>query len=155
MPFSIRYGAVGTHKYYLDTVRDSLGNVAQLNDSKEVEVIGRASFNFKTCGPGRAASLLIGPSPSTKLPIASQNLDNQKSAWTLGILNRETGVKEMISTSSSSGELAYIAKHPGTYEIFNAQGEHCQGIVLSPEICRVIEQPKPQANISWQELHEW
>jgi nucleoporin POM152 len=121
-----------------------------------MEVIGRASFNFKGCGPGRVASLLIGATPEVNLTIASKNVDHQRSSWKLEISNQESGKKEVISTSFSLHEdLKYAAKYPGTYEITRAQGDHCQGIVLSPETCKVVEQPLPQINVTWEELHEW
>jgi nucleoporin POM152 len=159
VPLSIKYNDIGTHTYRLDAITDGLGNVVQLNDlkeMKEMEVIARPSFHFHTSVTGQPAPLLLGPVPETKLPITSLNLDIQRSNWTLEILNRETGHKETVSTkTSTSALLVYSARRPGTYEIIGARGDYCQGTILTPETWRVIEQPLPQVNVSWRELHEW
>lgn len=126
----------------------------RLSDKVEFEVIRRAGFGFRNCGPGRAASLLIDRVPQVKLPIFYKQVET-RFTWKLELQHQETGKRETISTSNVHSDLEYIARVPGTYEIVNVQGEYCEGVILSPETCQVVEQPLPRLNITWQELHEW
>lgn len=33
--------------------------------------------------------------------------------------------------------------------------QYCDGDVLSPETCKVVQKPYPTAEIEWKRIHEW
>lgn len=43
----------------------------------------------------------------------------------------------------------------GTYTLVRVAGDLCEGIVRSPEVCRVVEVPLPRAEVEVQRIHEW
>jgi nucleoporin POM152 len=42
----------------------------------------------------------------------------------------------------------------GEYSITRVQGKICEGDVMSPETCTVVEQPLPSADINFKTIHE-
>jgi len=52
-------------------------------------------------------------------------------------------------------DLTVEADSPGDYTIIDIKGKYCEGDVLSPETCTVVELPKPAAEIEWRRIHEW
>lgn len=67
----------------------------------------------------------------------------------------------VVGTSWTKEFIAYDkifhlkADAPGEYAILSVQGQYCAGDVMSPETCKVVEVPRPRAEIEWRKLHEW
>ena len=59
------------------------------------------------------------------------------------------------STQPGKRHLTVEADSPGDYTIVDIKGKHCEGDVLSPETCTVMELSKPVAEIEWRRIHEW
>ena len=58
-------------------------------------------------------------------------------------------------TADERRELTLQATAPGEYHIASVKGQYCEGDVLSPDTCKVIERPMPTAEIEWKKIHEW
>jgi len=78
----------------------------------------------------------------TPAPPASASSDVVGTSWT----------KEFIAYDNI---FHFKADAPGEYTILSVQGQHCAGDVMSPETCKVVEVPRPRAEIEWRKLHEW
>lgn len=56
---------------------------------------------------------------------------------------------------SDKKTIAIDADKAGDYSLVSISGNLCPGEVLSPETCRVVEQPIPTAEIEFKSIHEW
>ena len=182
VPLTVVLDALGTHSYVLESVTDSLGNVAHAGqhadatDSRQdpshsattrsVTVLRRPSVSFKHCGQGQPASLLIGS--EAPLSIATVDADPEDGPWEVAVQYdpppAEDGAKtnkrykswvKSLKTLPERRDLTLRASAPGEYTITGVKGQFCEGDVLSPEICKVVERPLPSAEIEWKKIHEW
>ncbi|PSS29620.1 hypothetical protein PHLCEN_2v2768 [Hermanssonia centrifuga] len=173
IPLTMSLNALGTHTYVLETVSDALGNVIDAGiesrsiykTTRSVSVLRRPSIAFKHCGPGNPASLLIGS--ETALTLATKEADTLDAPWDVTVKYRPTdeddGTKgrkrrkpwtKTLTTSEDRRELVLYTDAPGEYQIDSLKGRYCDGDVLSPDTCRVIERPFPTAEIEWKKIHE-
>ncbi|PCH34046.1 hypothetical protein WOLCODRAFT_130155 [Wolfiporia cocos MD-104 SS10] len=130
---------------------------------KSVTILRRPSVSFQHCGPGKPASLLIGS--ETPLTIATDNADSLDAPWDVSVSFQpdtpdEGGKKrskpwtQNFQTHGHKRELTVRANAPGEYTIVGVKGKYCEGDILSPETCKVIERPLPTAEIEWKKIHE-
>ncbi|KAI9068689.1 hypothetical protein FKP32DRAFT_1587461 [Trametes sanguinea] len=184
VPLTVVLDALGTHTYVLESVTDSLGNVAhagQYADSvaisfrkpshdhistttRSVTVLRRPGVSFKHCGPGHPASLLIGS--EAPLTISTLQADTQDAPWDVSVRydppteeggkpsKRYKGWTQTFKTQGERKDLTLRASAPGEYTIIGVHGQYCEGDVLSPETCKVVERPLPTAEIEWKKIHE-
>ena len=184
VPLTVVLDALGTHSYVLESVTDSLGNVAGAGQyvdtiadarkglstraltTRSVSVLRRPSFSFKHCGPGQPASLLIGS--ESQVPITAVDADPEDGPWDVAIRYdpplAEDGSKankrykswtKTLKTQPDRRDVILRAAAPGEYTITGIKGRYCEGDVLSPETCKVVERPLPSAEIEWKKIHEW
>jgi len=184
VPLTVVAEAFGTHTYVLESVTDALGNLEHLSTSsspakygdpspesntkisRSLRVLHRPTMAFKSCGPQRPASLLIGSNVS--LVIDTQEADDLDSPWEVKVRYQppmdESGKsinkrlrpwQQTIHTQAGKRDLTVEADSPGAYTIVDIKGKHCEGDVLSPETCTVMELPRPAAEIEWRRIHEW
>lgn len=182
VPLTVVLDALGTHTYSLESVTDALGNVAHagqhtdaprkgtqdhaLATTRSVTVLRRPAISFKHCRPGQPASLLIGS--EAPLTIAAVQADIEDAPWDVSVRydppQGEDGSKpskrykawtKSLKTQDERRELTLRASAPGEYTIVGVKGQYCEGDVLSPETCRVVERPLPSAEIEWKTIHEW
>ncbi len=59
------------------------------------------------------------------------------------------------ATKPGQGDLEIKAMQAGTYTIVRVDGIECPGDILSPETCKVVEQPLPRADVKLEGIHEW
>ncbi|KAI0278168.1 hypothetical protein BGY98DRAFT_975678 [Russula aff. rugulosa BPL654] len=182
VPLTVSAEAFGIHTYVLESVTDALGNLeylsswpsAKLGDlssgsnakiSRSLRVLHRPTMAFKGCGPQKPASVRIGSNVS--LVVNAQEADDLDAPWDVKVRYQppmdESGKsinkrlrpwQQTIQTQSSSGDLTIEADSPGDYTIVDIRGKYCEGDVLSPETCTVVELPKPTAEIEWKRIHE-
>ncbi|KAF8527547.1 hypothetical protein BU17DRAFT_73948 [Hysterangium stoloniferum] len=169
IPLTMQLDALGPHTYSLDALTDGVGNSldlatlppsTKLSTSQTVTVIGRSAMSFKSCGPGRPASLLIGK--DTPLFITANDADAEDGPWYITVrykppLDDKKKYKpwqQDFRSPLGKRDLTLLARAPGEYTIVGVKGKYCPGDVLSPESCRVIEQPLPTAEIEWKRIHE-
>ena len=162
--------ALGHHTYTLDTLTDGVGNTLDLSSPpssirlrtyQSVTVLRRSAMSFKFCKPGRPASLLIGK--ETPLLVMAKEADADDGPWDIMIRyqpphddkRKFKPWQQEFKTQLGKRELTLLARAPGEYSIVGVKGRYCPGDVLSPETCRVIEQPLPMADIEWKRIHEW
>ncbi|KAI0784950.1 hypothetical protein C8Q75DRAFT_809502 [Abortiporus biennis] len=171
VPLTVTLDALGTHSYRLEYVTDALGNVVSVismtSDAKQLQsttrtttVVRRPTVSFRHCGPGNPAALLVGS--ETALTIATKDADDLDSPWditvkyrpTLGEEKRFKSWSKILTTPVGRRDLTLHANSPGEYTITGIKGSHCEGDVLSPDMCKVVERPHPTAEIAWKKIHE-
>jgi nucleoporin POM152 len=182
VPLTVSAEAFGIHTYVLESVTDALGNLEYLSwssakhgdlspesnakISRSLRVLHRPTMAFKGCGPQKPASLRIGSNVSLVVDI--QEADDLDSPWEVkvryqpptdeagkSINKRLRPWQQTIEAQSSNRDLSVEADSPGEYTIVDIRGKYCEGDVLSPETCTVVELPKPTAEIEWKRIHEW
>ncbi|KAH9178805.1 hypothetical protein EDB89DRAFT_1928552 [Lactarius sanguifluus] len=182
VPLTVSAEAFGVHTYVLESVTDALGNLetlstrapAKIGDlpfesntkiSRSLRVLHRPTMAFKGCGPQKPSSLRIGSNVS--LVIDSQDSDDLDSPWDVkvryqpptdefgkSVNKRLRPWQQTIHTQPGRRDLTVTADSPGDYTIVDIRGKYCEGDVLSPETCTVVELPKPAAEIEWRRIHE-
>ncbi|KAJ3558980.1 hypothetical protein NM688_g617 [Phlebia brevispora] len=177
IPLTVTLDALGTHKYVLESVSDALGNFvnagtsstatpALLNQTvRSVSILRRPSVSFKHCGPGNPTSLLIGSEAS--LAVVTKQADDLDAPWDVTVDYHPPSVHDgkkgskrpkpwskTFTTPGQLHELAVSASAPGEYVISHVTGQYCEGDVLSPDVCKVVERPLPSAEIEWKKIHE-
>ena len=172
VPLTVSLDALGKHSYVLESVTDALGNTvaASTEDAKStrsVSVLKRPSVAFKHCGPGNPAALLIGA--DTGLTIDARSADSldypldvqvkysppsDEDLAVTGSKKQKPWVKT-LHTQENRTELSFRANAPGQYAITKVHGKYCEGDVLSPDTCQVVERPMPTSEIEWKKIHEW
>ena len=179
VPLTVTLDSLGTYSYVLESVSDALGNVISAGSETEVpglslrdqitrtiSVLRRPSVSFKHCGPANPASLLIGS--DTSLALTLKEADVLDAPWDVEIkysppADEDTSKaykklkpwKKTITSAEGRRELALLANAPGEYSIGGVKGKFCEGDVLSPDTCKVVERPIPTAEIEWKKIHEW
>ncbi|KAI0660622.1 hypothetical protein C8Q70DRAFT_976905 [Cubamyces menziesii] len=135
-----------------------------LATTRSVTVLRRPGVSFKHCGPAQPASLLIGS--EAPLTISTLDADIQDAPWDVSVRydppmedngkpsKRYKGWTQSFKTQGERKELILRASAPGEYTIVGVHGQHCEGDVLSPETCKVVERPLPTAEIEWKKIHE-
>ncbi|CAK5264964.1 unnamed protein product [Mycena citricolor] len=171
VPLSISLAAAGRYLYALEEIVDALGNIVRLeipnldpsapstSTTRSFNVLRRPSVSFKHCRPGSPASLLIGS--QAQLSISTNDADSLDAPWDVSLYFKPTSEdkkvhpwKKTISTEGGRRDVDVTATVPGEYIIQGVKGKWCEGDVLSPDTCTVIEKPKPAVEIEWQKIHE-
>ena len=175
------FDVAGTHQYTLHQVYDGLGNTQTLSSiptslephsnvppkresTRSVTVLRRAGVSFKDCGPGKPSSLLIGS--EAHLQLASRDADPKDGPLAVTIayrpLPQNTTAKSQpspwqkaISFPTGRSSFPINVTAPGEYTVIGVKGQTCPGDVLSPDTCKVVEEPHPSAEIEWKRIHEW
>ena len=183
VPLTVSAEAFGVHTYVLESVTDALGNLEILSTrspakngdlslesstkiSRSLRVLHRPTMAFKGCGPQKPSLLRIGSNVS--LVVDSQDSDELDSPWDVkvryqpptdefgkSVNKRLRPWQQTIHTQPGRRDLTVTADSPGDYTIVDIKGKYCEGDVLSPETCTVVELPKPAAEIEWRRIHEW
>ena len=171
VPLTVTLDSVGHHSYILESVTDALGNVVPIKGDpvksrRSTQVLRRPTVSFQNCAPGRPAPLLIGS--TSQLKVAVQRYDADDLGWNVSVKYQpptDEGSKSstkrlkpwtrVFSTPDESAELKIAAEAPGEYSIVGLKGRYCEGDVLSPDVCKVVEKPYPTAEIAWKKIHEW
>ncbi|KAG2155546.1 hypothetical protein DEU56DRAFT_767978 [Suillus clintonianus] len=167
IPLSLSLDALGKHTYNLESVIDGMGNIVQLNDghhdtktTRSLSVLRRPSVSFKACGPGNPTLLLIGSEAPVALTVSSS--DSLDGPWDIDVRFEPTNGdgKRMkpwdktLQTQKDKNDVVLKAGVPGEYVINGIRGKYCDGDVLAPETCRVVEKAMPTAEIEWKRIHE-
>ena len=135
------------------------------DNSRFVTVLRRAMMSFSDCGPGSPATLLIGS--ETQLRATANDADALDAPWDVLVNYRPTSIpsagngkavkpwKKTFTTQPGKSLLTIDVNAPGEYTLTSVQGKYCSGEILSPDTCRVVQQPLPTAEIHWKRIHEW
>jgi nucleoporin POM152 len=181
VPLTVAVDTIGTHVYTLESVTDGLGNLVHLTSQSSalsladvstssktrrlLRVLKRASTAFKGCGPGSPAALPIGGDAT--LTISTKDSDEVDAPWEI-TLQYQPAIQEdgrvnpklkpwtkVITADAEHKDAHFRARTPGDYIITSVRGKQCEGDVLSPDVCKVVEMPYPTAEIEWKRIHEW
>ncbi|KAK2460117.1 hypothetical protein APHAL10511_007883 [Amanita phalloides] len=179
VPLTISLDIIGTYVYALEEVIDGIGNIipvksetesgegpAHSTSSRSFMVLRRPSMTFKHCGPENPTSLLIGS--EAKLLVAATEADSSDAPWEIEMSYQPRAEddddskmrkplklwKKKFKTQGSHRELIIPVSSPGDYSLLSVKGKYCQGDILAPETCRVVQKPIPSAEIQWKRIHE-
>ncbi|KAG2156607.1 uncharacterized protein EDB93DRAFT_1310685 [Suillus bovinus] len=167
VPLSLSLDALGKHTYNLESVIDGMGNVVHLNEgqrdtkiTRSLSVLRRPSVSFKACGPGHPTSLLIGSEAPVALAVS--NADPVDGPWDIDVRfepasgdgKRIKPWDKKIQTQEDNNDIVLKAGVPGEYIVTGIRGKYCDGDVLAPETCKVVEKAMPTAEIEWKRIHE-
>ncbi|KEP54240.1 putative nucleoporin [Rhizoctonia solani 123E] len=61
---------------------------------------------------------------------------------------------KFFPAASGSNKIKLPATESGTYTLTRVAGDSCEGVVRSPEVCRVVEVPLPRAEVEVERIHE-
>lgn len=163
IPLSLTLDVLGQHVYSLNKLTDGLGNKLELlgtdnaATTRSIAVVKPAAFSFLGCGAGQTVNLIHGK--ETTLRILSNEHNMKDAPWKLEVKYTppasSTAAGWTKTFTSAEKLLTLNAEGPGDYRLLGVQGSHCTGEVLSPEVCRVVEIPRPRIEIEWKKLHEW
>jgi nucleoporin POM152 len=136
--------------------------------TRSVRVLPRARVFFQGCSASNPARLLKGQdatvilrvtdiddSDSPLQAIVTYNplaADEDPSVVAEGAVVEQAWTRT-VQIGGSSTQLQVGS--PGEYTITSAQGTKCEAEVLSPDVCKLVELPRPSADIEWQRIHEW
>ncbi|KAF8560070.1 hypothetical protein OG21DRAFT_1502415 [Imleria badia] len=178
VPLSLSVESLGRVTFVLESVIDGMGNIVPLDQgvtsetfhrevtlnsktARSLNILRRPSISFRNCGPGNPVSLLIG----SDAPLALQVTDSDPldAPWNVEVKfdpseDTKSGSKSVkpwndtLQTQQSS--LSLSASAAGEYTILGIRGKWCEGDVLSPDTCKVVEKPMPMAEIEWKRIHE-
>ncbi|CAE6355656.1 unnamed protein product [Rhizoctonia solani] len=61
---------------------------------------------------------------------------------------------KFFRAAPGSSKISIPVTEAGTYTLTRVAGDLCQGVVRSPEVCRVVEVPLPRAEVEVERIHE-
>lgn len=135
--------------------------------SRMLHVLRRPTLSFRGCPPGKPKQMRIGS--DVTLAASTHEADALDAPWDITVkyqppllTKEEKKTKKLPSpwqktftTKEQEKRLEVVADAPGEYTILDVRGKYCEGDVLSPETCAVVELPKPSAEIDLRRIHEW
>ncbi|KAH9835872.1 uncharacterized protein C8Q71DRAFT_100734 [Rhodofomes roseus] len=141
-------------------------NVSASRTRRSVSVLRRPSVLFEACGPGTPVSLLIGS--DAPLVVSAKNADSLDGPWDVGVHYQPSEVEDSAKKSTKRlkpwtkdvqmpqgrRDMTFRASEPGEYTLVGVKGRYCEGDILSPDTCKVVERPYPTAEIKWKKIHE-
>lgn len=143
-------------------------NASSARTRRSVSVLRRPSVLFEGCGPGTPVSLLIGSEAS--LVVSAKNADTLDGPWDVNVhyeplVDEDDNSKKSsrkhkpwtkaVQLPQSRRDVTFGANEPGEYTLVGVKGRYCEGDILSPDTCKVVERPYPTAEIEWKKIHEW
>ncbi|KAH8835558.1 hypothetical protein DL96DRAFT_1666285 [Flagelloscypha sp. PMI_526] len=168
IPLTIALDTVGLHQYLLEEISDGVGNIVRIpsivppeKSTRSARLLRRPAFSFKQCGAGLPRTLLIGS--EARLSVSANDADSADAPWEVfykyqppedGANSKHKPYKKSTKTEGSRRDLVIPANAPGEYTLLAVKGQHCEGDILAPDACPVIEKPLPTAEIEWQKIHE-
>jgi nucleoporin POM152 len=183
VPLTVSVEALGEHVYNLGSVTDGLGNHVTLDSSassysqsrlssgtgvkadsklrRSMTVLRRPTVSFRKCAPNNPTSMLIGS--ETSIPILNREADDLDAPWEIKVDFTPSGGTgknakpwtKTIATQDTRHNAELLVQDAGTYTIKGVKGRYCDGDVMNPDVCPVVELPKPTAEIEWRRIHEW
>ncbi|KAG9019121.1 hypothetical protein FRB90_006189 [Tulasnella sp. 427] len=168
IPVALSLSSLGRYRYGIDSLLDGAGNYFEPSMrpvgsaehiARSVDVIGRSSATFKNCGLASPVDLRKGADATLALSLSKgDRIDAVKSVTVQYVppigFKASPYTKEYRPKSPTDAELPIVVRQPGTYTIMSVDGYECSGDVMSPEVCKVVEQPQPTADVSFETLHE-
>ena len=151
VPLTVSLDTIGTYTYALEEVTDGIGNTItvkaeaelingrptnQTTTTRSLVVLRRPSMSFKSCGPERPTSLLIGS--EANLVVAGKDADEFDAPWEVEMAYQprvDDGDKKKSkalkpwkkafksSTSGRSRELTVPVSSPGDYTLLGVKGK--------------------------------
>ncbi|KAH9937368.1 uncharacterized protein B0H18DRAFT_970234 [Fomitopsis serialis] len=141
-------------------------NASLSRTRRSVSVLRRPSVLFEACSPGTPVSLLIGS--DSPLVISAKNADSLDGPWDVNVRYQpleveDSGKKDAkrhkpwtknVQLPQGRRDVTFRVNEPGEYTLVGVKGRYCEGDILSPDTCKVVERPYPTAEIEWKKIHE-
>ncbi|KAI0036593.1 hypothetical protein K488DRAFT_40635 [Vararia minispora EC-137] len=143
---------------------DTLTTEQNTKITRTLHVLRRPAVSFRTCSPARPAQLRINS--ETSLNVQLGGADTRDAPWDVEILYQPPSDQSAVGSTrrlrpwqqkfqaKGRQDLKIVADAPGQYKILDVKGKYCDGDILNPETCTVVEIPKPTAEIDWKRIHE-
>jgi nucleoporin POM152 len=138
-----------------------IGSRSTPETKRTFTVLGKSAISFRDCGtaPDQVVSVLQGK--GGKMLVSLNDIDPADGPWTFTMkyepaagLHTPKWTKDYVIPIDKK-TIAVDVDKAGDYRIIKVKGRACPGEILSPETCRVIEQPVPSAEIEFKSIHEW
>ncbi|KAI0049256.1 hypothetical protein FA95DRAFT_1571322 [Auriscalpium vulgare] len=133
--------------------------------SRTLHVLGRPKVSFKGCGPSQPTSLRVGS--DVALQVAVVEADPLDGPWDVTVkyqpptnefgrpINKRLSPwQKAVKTNPDHREAVLKTTSPGEFTVLDVKGRYCEGDVLSPDTCKVVELARPTAEIEWRRIHE-
>jgi nucleoporin POM152 len=134
--------------------------------TRVLHVLRRPAVAFRGCSPVKPAALKIDSEINLSVQLAEA--DPLDGPWdvivryqppidgtTVSSTRKLRPWEQTMQTEANRKDLRIQAGVPGQYKIVHIKGKHCEGDILNPDTCAVVELPKPTAEIDWKRIHEW
>ncbi|KAI7906649.1 uncharacterized protein BX663DRAFT_483356 [Cokeromyces recurvatus] len=141
VPLNLTFNSASKQEYTLLRVVDGVGNeldLSGLSASQTFEVHQRPSVQFK-CSETDPIHLLIG-SKSTQIPLALEGSSPFQLEYTFS--GDEVQHKAKLTSASSIS-----VSSPGEYNLVSVSDRYCQGQVMFPSSCHVVQPQLPSVKI--------
>ncbi|KAK4703838.1 hypothetical protein P7C70_g2376, partial [Phenoliferia sp. Uapishka_3] len=180
VPMNVSLTDVGKQTLHIDSIKDGCGNVVHYNSpssGSETDLAARSSSGKllpgmldirsfivhsipeamfgSLCAKGEDVVLLKGGKKFLEITLGSLEKERLgENKWRVMVrFTPEDGgkgwEKEVIASSKRAGIEVTM---PGSYEITGVKGKWCEGVVLVPSTCTVVQQPLPSLSTTFEPL---
>ncbi|MBW0477738.1 hypothetical protein O181_017453 [Austropuccinia psidii MF-1] len=177
IPMNVSLTVPGKHIYQLESLKDACGHSVHFAanrqalttkkasqqdsiDKKIVHVHPKSQISFIGCGnTEEPLRLLKGQSVTLRLRIQDNDSDFLDPPWTVGIsyspFNSSANLDSVVPSPwrkelvLHDHEKVFHTSDAGVYEITSLSGKYCQGDILVPSTCLVVEQPLPEIDLNF------
>ncbi|KAI7879844.1 uncharacterized protein EV154DRAFT_450858 [Mucor mucedo] len=143
VPINLTLDTASDGEYKLARVIDGAGNVLDLSDesSQRFVVHGRPTAKFH-CSPTYPVNLLIGQT-STQLPLILQGTGPFHLEY-----NHNSDESHLRRAKLNAGEKSISVNQPGEYNLKSVRDQFCEGKVLFPAACQVVQPELPSVKVN-------
>ncbi|KAI8060399.1 uncharacterized protein B0P05DRAFT_557984 [Gilbertella persicaria] len=140
---SLKFESASIQDYSLLRVMDGAGNEIDLSGLNHVsfDVHGRPQVKFQ-CSQTDPAVLLMG-AKSSQLPISLEGATPFHIEYTWMV----EGKQQTYKIKLNHGETSLSVSEPGEYSLVSVSDQYCQGQVLFPSTCQVVQPPFPAVKL--------
>ncbi|KAF5323559.1 hypothetical protein D9611_005631 [Ephemerocybe angulata] len=172
IPLTLTFSNPGTYVYGLEEIIDGVGNSLRVGadgfagstdeaPTRSFKILTRPAVSFAHCSLERPTSLLIGSEAEVGIRVAEA--DSLDGPWDITLAyqpfaddpkGKNKPWNKVLQTQGERKDLSLSVGTPGEYTITEVKGKYCTGMVLSPNVCKVVQRPRPSAEIEWKRIHE-
>ncbi|KAG1471634.1 hypothetical protein G6F56_002012 [Rhizopus delemar] len=143
IPLNLTFSTVANQEYQLSSVVDGAGNLVDLSSARPqiFSVHPRPTIKFE-CSQAKPVNMLIG-SEQTELPVHIEGT----APFTFNY--SRTNLPHVRTVKMEDNEPRTVpAFSPGEYGLMDIKDQYCQGHVMLPSVCQVIQPPLPSIQVT-------
>lgn len=143
VPINLTLENASDQEYKLSRVMDGAGNSLDLSteSSQKLIVHSRPIAKFH-CSQMHPVNLLIGQS-STELPLTLQGTGPFNLEY-----NHNSDDTQVRRARLNAGEKSISVQQPGEYNLLSVRDQFCQGKILFPSTCQVVQPELPSVKVN-------